>query len=800
MYRIGFRLVLVTLVLLVVPGSEAGKLYFSGVDSARRVNQNGTGNEFLLDDIPGPVYVALDPVDGKMYWNDTSSGVFRANHDGSGVENLHVDSQASSVVLDTLARKVYWFRPDGQMLRANLDGSFIEPLFVDTTLDLGPEIDPINGHLYWSSPDEGKIYRSALDGSFKMAIADTTDPLGIGLDLQNGKIYWCDGGSDSIRRADLDGGNAETVIVDEDRPADVLVDNAEGKIYWLVRFTGSRPIRRANLDGSGVEKIQRIFTAGQSQSLSLGSSTSCGDGVLDPFEDCDDYNNVDADGCQADCTFPACGDGVVDAAEGEECDDGNDAECDGCTFFCILEEGIVCGDGIVSQSCGEECDDGNTMDGDECSSECEMTLITPEGWEEFKLLPPDGQSVDQFGSSVAMDDGVALIGAPGTDGPGSDAGTVVRYARSGPGWEFQSILSPSDPVPNGRFGGSVAIDGDTALIGSRPGSPTLGAAYVFTGTQDMWHQQAKLLPADLTWWMKFGAPVAVDGDTAVVGANRDDALGNDSGSVYVFARSESGWTQQAKLLASDGAQGDSFGSAVAIAGDTLFVGAPRVDGTEIYEGRVYVFERTESGWVERAELEPPRPIFQSFGASVAIDPENPDRVLIGAPFGEFNDIRSGAAYVFARVDGQWIEQVELLPSDPDLLQRFGTSVAIAGDKLLVGAPYPDGGKGFPAGAAYVFDRSEGAWVERVKLQASNGTSWNRFGTSVDFDGVTALVGAPNNGPSGAVYSYGPPADAVPTTNIFAGALLCLAVLISGSYLIWRRASSSAGRYSDSSTP
>ena len=97
---------------------------------------------------------------------------------------------------------------------------------------------------------------------------------------------------------------------------------------------------------------------------------------MDPFEDCDDGNNVDGDGCQANCALPACGDNVVDPAEGEECDDGNDRMCDGCTWFCTVEPVPICGDGIFDEYC-EECDDGNNIDGDGCSSDCERTPVVP---------------------------------------------------------------------------------------------------------------------------------------------------------------------------------------------------------------------------------------------------------------------------------------------------------------------------------------------------------------------------------------------------------------------------------------
>ena len=269
--------------------------------------------------------------------------------------------------------------------------------------------------------------------------------------------------------------------------------------------------------------------------------------------------------------------------------------------------------------------------------------------------------------------------------------------------EIQKLLA-SDKATGDWFGGSVAIDGDTALVGAffedDSGTQSNGAAYVFTRTAGIWAQQDKLLASDKANDDLFGVSVAIDGDTAVIGAIGADV----GGAAYVFNRSEGIWTQQAKLLASDKARGDSFGTSVVIDGDTAVIGATGEgdSGTE-YNGAAYVFTRTAGIWAQQDKLlASDTAIGDHFGVSVAIDG---DTAVIGA-IGEDDSgmIRNGAAYVFSRSVGTWTQQAKLLASDKADFDQFGVSVAIDGDTAMIGADRESDRGTRYNGAVYVFTR------------------------------------------------------------------------------------------------
>ena len=262
-------------------------------------------------------------------------------------------------------------------------------------------------------------------------------------------------------------------------------------------------------------------------------------------------------------------------------------------------------------------------------------------------------------------------------------------------------------------------------------------------------EQAKLFAPDGADMDQFGCSVAVSGDTAIVGACHDNEYSEvKQGAVYVFVRSAEGWNLQAKLTAADqsgGTEADGFGYSVALDGDTALVGA-------LWEGdgAAYVFTRSGTVWSQQAKLTGPHnpeyADYADFGYSVALDR---DAAVIGAPeqsVGQYDDI--GSAYVFARSGTVWSQQAELIAGDGFLGDGFGSSVAISNGTALVGAPAAS----FDTGAAYVFTRSA-RWSQRAKLLASDGLEKDDFGTAVALSGDTALVGAPEREPVPAAYVF-----------------------------------------------
>ncbi len=292
----------------------------------------------------------------------------------------------------------------------------------------------------------------------------------------------------------------------------------------------------------------------------------------------------------------------------------------------------------------------------------------------------------------------------------------------------------------------MALAGDTALVGAPDddiaAGVDAGSVYVFVRSGTTWTEQAHLFASDGAAVDHFGTSVALVGDTALVGAPGDDtAAGVNAGSAYVFVRSGTTWTEQAHLVASDATTLDRFGFSVALAGDTALVGAGEDDtAAGVDAGSVYVFVRSGMRWTEQAHL------FASdgaaddrFGDSVAL---SGDTALVGSSFdGTAAGSVAGSAYVFVRSGTTWTEQAHLFASDGASADVFGWSVAVAGDTALVGAFGDITTAGFQTGSAYVFVRSGTTWTEQAHLVASDGRPADRFGGSVALSGDTALVGA-----------------------------------------------------------
>jgi hypothetical protein len=187
-----------------------------------------------------------------------------------------------------------------------------------------------------------------------------------------------------------------------------------------------------------------------------------------------------------------------------------------------------------------------------------------------KFIPNDGSLNDKFGFSVAVSKDMAVIGAPDSDENGEDSGSAYVFIRTGVAWTEQQKLLPQDGTEYDHFGSAVAVSEDTAVIGGD------GSGYVFVRTGGTWTEQQKLVPSS----DGFGVRVAISGDTAVIGGG---------GSGYIFVRTGDTWTEQQKLLPNDGAEDDHFGSAVAILGGTAFIGARNDDDNGEDSGSAYVF-------------------------------------------------------------------------------------------------------------------------------------------------------------------------------------------------------------------
>lgn len=426
----------------------------------------------------------------------------------------------------------------------------------------------------------------------------------------------------------------------------------------------------------------------------------------------------------------------------------------------------------------------------------------PPPYEQIAYLKASAIGVgDWFGYSVAVSGDTLVAGAPREHKVNDfllPEGAVHVYVRSSGAWSHQARLNASNPGALDDFGWSVAVSGDTLAVGapqeaSADGTPGnndgigRGAVYVFTRTGAEWSQQAYLKRPSSDDLDQFGLRVALSGDTLVVGAPGSD---NNSGAVYIFTRTGTEWSASPiEVKASDPEDGALFGSSVAIAGNTLAVGA---GGKSNGRGGVYVYERSGPTWVEQVQLQGAGvdvvgPV-AGFGLSLAL---GGDSLAVGAPAERGtapNTANTGGVYVFGRdgLTGIWNpEPIRLVASNAGEGDTFGTSLALRGDRLMVGAPLEDSnGRGvnnntakpnngaLNSGAVYVFRANGGEWVEEAYIKSSNsdggsaGNQGDQFGGSVAMDGdvlVAGALGEDSNGTlannsvidSGAVYVFSP---------------------------------------------
>jgi len=397
-------------------------------------------------------------------------------------------------------------------------------------------------------------------------------------------------------------------------------------------------------------------------------------------------------------------------------------------------------------------------------------------FEETKLIASDGVSQDHFGRAVAVYGQTVVVGSSSDDGQGS----AYVYARSRHGWEEAGKLTAFDGAPDDLFGYAVAISGDTIVVGAPlddVNGEGSGSVYVFVRYGDSWVLQAKLTPSNPARGDNFGTSVALDHTTLVVGGPWRDPDPDVFGSAYVFARLGGSWIETAALDVPAGApQGSNFGLAVAVAADTVVVTAAFEDEDGDVSGSAHVYSRTPSSWVESAELvASDGTALDSFGWSVAIGRAG-NLVVVGAPSDGDAGFGPQSAYVFTRTSGVWREAAIVTASDGDPVgygDRFGATVAVAGEVVIVGAPLHDG-NGQDSGLAYLFTRWGDSWFETAKYSAADGTSDDTLGSSAAADGITVALGAPgddfNGTASGSAYvvelaeRIGPPACTVTGTS------------------------------------
>ncbi len=376
---------------------------------------------------------------------------------------------------------------------------------------------------------------------------------------------------------------------------------------------------------------------------------------------------------------------------------------------------------------------------------CAFALHDGRHVERQKLTAHDGAADEYFGGAVALDGNTLVAGADADAvGTNADQGSVYVFTRQGAAWTFQQKLTANDGAAEDSFGWSVALSGDTLVIGAPfdeiGGNASQGSAYVFKRNGTAWAQQQKLtavgidgLPRD-----NFGYAVGLSGGAVLVGAPGVD---NERGAAYVFTFNGTIWTQQAKLSGKDGAAGDKFGYAVAIFGDTLTAGAPYdTVGANAGQGSVHVFTRAGTVWTQGPKLTAEDGAPGSlFGGALAF---NGDSLAVGAFEDDIGANNSqGSVYVFGRAGTAWTRPEKLVANDGAADDHFGVAVALSGNTLVVGANGDTIGTNARQGSAYVFTGISDYWYRLQKITAGDGATGDRFGAAVAASGDALVVGA-----------------------------------------------------------
>lgn len=378
-------------------------------------------------------------------------------------------------------------------------------------------------------------------------------------------------------------------------------------------------------------------------------------------------------------------------------------------------------------------------------------------WDGKQMLHSAAVTNDGAGSAVDVDRDTIIVGVSGFDLPSkAGAGAAVIFRWQGTTWVEETRLTASDAAAGDRFGQSVAIQGNTAVVGAYlhdlPGKGDAGAVYVFQRSGTTWTQIAKLTASNSAANDNLGISVDIDGDTILAGAWLKQALFAQQGAAYVFTRSVAGlWTQQAQLTDIGGSASDWFGNRVAIQGDTAVIAAPGDDVIFTDRGSVQVYTRSGTTWTRRTALDPGLGAASDFfGQSISI---HNGTVAVGAPG---NDVTAsgneGAVYVFTGSGATWSLQQKLTRTGAALGDSLGGAVAVHGDTIVCGIANYDGIVGTNQGIGLFFTRTGTTWSASEVFQPNETQASAGFGSAVAMSDEFVAAGATNWSRAGANFS------------------------------------------------
>ena len=359
-----------------------------------------------------------------------------------------------------------------------------------------------------------------------------------------------------------------------------------------------------------------------------------------------------------------------------------------------------------------------------------LTLNLIADWSiEQKVFAEDGVGEDYFGESVSISGDFAIVCAPLNNYP---LGAAYLYQKVNDQWFLAEKILASDSTNTHAFGSDVFINNEYMIIGANYfyGNDS-GSAYIYHRDGDIWNELDIITASGSPICDQYGFSVGIteSGDYAVVGAYSDDENGEHSGAVYVYQRNGSEWNQQIKIMAFDGEINDSFGFSTFITDNYLFVGATDDCDNGDLSGSVYIYENNGTTWEYHSKLIASHNTSSDrFGRSISV---YDDLLIVGTYCYD-----QGEAFVFRKENSNWIEEAILTASDGFDYDRFGCSVSMSGDFIIVGAcNRPDVAT---SASAYFFEKEGLEWIELNKLTIEN---WGAFGYSVSISGDNAIVGA-----------------------------------------------------------
>lgn len=322
----------------------------------------------------------------------------------------------------------------------------------------------------------------------------------------------------------------------------------------------------------------------------------------------------------------------------------------------------------------------------------------------LQVITAPSPSPDDFFGGASNTDGTRLItGATGDDAAGTNTGAAYVYVRSGTSWVLEDKLEPPSFLPPGsELGAPTSISGNYAFVAARPYQSRTGIVIVYQRNGSDWAFLQAIQPAEAQPDWNFGSHLRADGDRVVIGSDQR-FLDSEPGRAYVYVRSGSTWIQEDVLTASDGAAGDQFGFTTDIEGSSLIIAAQGDDGAR---GAAYVFTRSGSTWSQQAKLTASDREPEDRPRSVAI---SNGWAMMGASMEDSQGLNAGKVYTYERIGTTWVERAALTGSTPGTERRFGTSLAMDGTRAVIGAPSNG------ANAAYIFDRSGNTWTERARV-------------------------------------------------------------------------------------